>query len=56
VLIVQTLGAPHPEARSRRRRTRTADSPAEPETVPVTRVTVAESDPFEGERDARQWL
>jgi hypothetical protein len=56
VLIVQTLGAPHPEARLRRRRARTVDPPATPETVPVTRVTVAESDPFEDEGAARRWL
>ena len=50
VLIVRTFGAPHPESRLRRRRTKPVTSPANPETVPVTRVTVASSDPFESDR------
>jgi hypothetical protein len=53
---VQTLGAPHPESRLRRRRARAVDSPAHPETVPVTRVTVAGGEPFEDDRAARRWL
>jgi len=56
VLILQTLDAPHPESRLRRRRARPVEPPAHPETVPVTRVTVAESEAFERERDARLWL
>jgi len=56
VLIVQTFGAPHPERRMRRRRTRRVEAPGEPETVPVTRVTVARSEPFDGESAARRWL
>jgi hypothetical protein len=50
------LGAPHPESRLRRRRTRPVDPPAEPETVPVTRVTVARAEPLEAERAAEAWL
>jgi hypothetical protein len=56
VLIVGTLGAPHPEARLRRRRARRVEPPAEPETVPVTRVTVARSEPFDGKPAADRWL
>ena len=56
VLIVQTLDAPHPESRLRRRRARAVESPAHPDTVPVTRVTVARSDRFESEDEARRWL
>jgi hypothetical protein len=56
VLIVQTLGAPHPEARLRRRRARVVSAPASPEAVPVTRVTVAESRPFDDRREAEGWL
>lgn len=58
MLIVQTLGAPNPARRSRRRRRKAepVEPPASPETVPVTRVTVARSTPFEGESEARAWL
>jgi hypothetical protein len=56
VLIVQTLGAPHPEHRPRRRRARRVPPPAPPETVPVTRVTVAESEPFADRKQAERWL
>jgi hypothetical protein len=57
VLILQTLGAPHPGSpRLHRRRARRIDPPAHPETVPVTRATVAGSDPFEDQRDAQRWL
>jgi hypothetical protein len=57
VLIVQTLGAPHPERRRpKRRRAHRVESPGLPETVPVTRVTVARSDPFDGEPAAQGWL
>ena len=55
VLIVQTLGAPHPERRLRRRRARRVE-PGEPESVPVTRVTVAGSEPFDGRPAADSWL
>ena len=55
-MIVQTLGAAHPESRMRRRRTRPVESPAVPETVPVTRVTVASSEPFEDDTSAKRWL
>jgi hypothetical protein len=53
---VETLGAPHPGRRGSRRRARPAPPPAEPETVPVTRVTVARRDPFPSEREASAWL
>jgi hypothetical protein len=56
VLILKTLGVPHPERRAKRRRARRVESPGEPETVPVTRVTVARSDPFDGEAAAQRWL
>jgi len=58
VLIVQTLGVPHP-GRSRRRpkrRAKPVDPPAHPEEVPVTRVTVAQSTPFESDQQASAWL
>jgi hypothetical protein len=57
VLIVQTFGAPHPAKRPRRRRkAKPVEPPAEPETVPVTRVTVAEAKPFESPEAAAAWL
>lgn len=57
MLIVQTFGAPHPAKRPRRRRkAKPVEAPAEPETVPVTRVTVAEAKPFEGAEAATTWL
>jgi hypothetical protein len=55
VLIVKTFGAPHPERRLKRRRARPVE-PGEPETVPVTRVTVARSAPFKAEPEAQRWL
>jgi hypothetical protein len=57
VLIVQTLGVPHPSRRRRpRRRAKPVDPPATPEEVPVTRVTVARSTPFENAEEASAWL
>ena len=40
----------------RRRRARRVESPGHPETVPVTRVTVASAERFEGEPAAGSWL
>jgi hypothetical protein len=57
VLIVQTFGTPHPARRPRRRRkAKPVEPPAEPETVPVTRITVAEAAPFETPGAAAAWL
>jgi hypothetical protein len=58
VLVVQTLGAPHPDRSKRRRprRTRAAESPPQIPDVPVTRATVAQSTPFGDEAEAKQWL
>jgi hypothetical protein len=54
VLIVETLGAPNPGGRLRRRARRVEPGEAEP--VPLTRATVARSAPFRGEREAGSWL
>jgi hypothetical protein len=54
VLIVQTLGAPRPGGR-RRRRPQPVD-PGDPEGVPVTRVTVAAARELDGKREAEAWL
>lgn len=57
MLIVQTLGVPHPSRRRRpRRRAKPVDLPATPEEVPVTRVTVARTAPFEDATEASAWL
>ena len=54
VLIVKSLDAPRPAGRSRRR-PRPVD-PELPETVPLTRVTVAGSERFEERTSALRWL
>lgn len=54
VLIVQTLGAPRPGGRGRRR-VRAVD-PGNPESVPVTRVTVAGGSELAGRSEANAWL
>jgi hypothetical protein len=54
VLIVQTLGAPRPGSRLRRRPARVDPEP--PAEVPLTRATVAHSIPFRGEHEAGSWL
>jgi hypothetical protein len=54
VLIVQTLAAPRPGPRLRRRPARVEPEP--PGEVPLTRATVAHSIPFRGEREAASWL
>ncbi len=59
VLIVQTLGAPHPERRKARRRPRRAkpvESPPPLPEVAVSRVTVVLSTPFDDPVKAKQWL
>jgi hypothetical protein len=57
VLVVQTLGTPHPDRRRRRRRrAKTVESPAELAEVPVARCTVALGTPFGGEQEAARWL
>ena len=54
VLIVQGFGVPKPPGRLQRR-PRPVD-PEEEESVPVTRVTVALADRFEGKAEAEHWL
>jgi hypothetical protein len=59
VLVVQTLGAAHPSQKRRNRgpgRAKKASSPPPVPEVPVTRATVADSKPFEGESEAKAWL
>jgi len=59
VLIVQADQAPGAGARPRRRRRerpRPADPAAEPQAVPVTRVSIVEAEPFAGAEAARRWL
>jgi hypothetical protein len=59
VLVVQTLGAPHPSQKRRKRgpgRAKKASSPPEIPDVPVTRSTLADSTPFAGEAEAKRWL
>lgn len=58
VLVVQTLGAAHPDRGKRRRprRTKAADSPPQIPDVPVTRVTVAAGAQFEERIEAQRWL
>lgn len=59
VLVIQTLGAPHPAQRPGRRRRgklKPVEPPAEPETVPVTRAMVCTGEPFESEQAASEWL
>jgi hypothetical protein len=54
VLIVETIGAPRP-SRRRRRRPRQVD-PAEPGEVPVTRVTVTGAEELPDPEQASAWL
>jgi hypothetical protein len=54
VLIVQTLGAPRPPKRGRRRAH--AVEPSDPETVPVTRATVSGARELKGAAEASAWL
>jgi hypothetical protein len=55
VLVVETSGAPAP--RRRRRRPRQEEAGAEPESLPLTRVTaIRAQEPFDSETDARGWL
>jgi len=56
VLVVQTLGAPAPAAK-RRRRPRKAEPGAEPSPLPLARVTAVRAfAPFESEESAARWL
>ncbi len=56
VLVVQTLGAPAPAAR-RRRRPRRVQSEAEPAALPLARVTAIRAfAPFATEAEAKRWL
>lgn len=55
VLIAQELGAPRPARRGRRRRPRPVE-PGDPGEVPVSRLTVAGSERFQGRVEARAWL
>jgi hypothetical protein len=56
VLVVQTLAAPAPAGR-RRRRPRRAAPEAEPATLPLARVTAIRAfAPFAAEEDASRWL
>jgi len=56
VLVVETLGAPSPPAR-RRRRAREAEPGVEPSPLPLTRVTAVRAfEPFDSEGDAARWL
>ena len=54
MLIVETIGAPRP-SRRRRRRPRQVD-PAEPDEVPVTRVTVTAAEELADPEQASAWL
>jgi hypothetical protein len=56
VLVVETIGAP-PPPRRRRRRQQEADPAAEPDSLPLTRVTVARAEePFDSAEEAEGWL
>lgn len=56
VLVVETLGAPAPPRR-RRRRPRESTPDSTPQTLPLTRVTVVRSaHPFAAENNAARWL
>jgi hypothetical protein len=56
VLVVETLGAPRPPTR-RRRRPRSVDSGDRPAPLPLARATAVRAfEPFEQERDAGEWL
>jgi hypothetical protein len=56
VLVIETLGAPAPPRR-RRRRAREVDKQTPPATVPLTRATVIRAFlPFSSEDEAQRWL
>jgi hypothetical protein len=56
VLVLETLGAPSPPRR-RRRRSREAEPGDLPASLPLTRATaVRASEPFDAEDDATRWL
>lgn len=56
VLVVETVGAP-PPPRRRRRRPQDVDPAAEPDPLPLTRVTVARAEePFDSAEEAESWL
>jgi hypothetical protein len=56
VLVFETLGAPAPERR-RRRRSRGPEAGAPPASLPLTKATaVRASEPFGSEEDAATWL
>ncbi|MFN2612876.1 MAG: hypothetical protein ABR536_05855, partial [Solirubrobacterales bacterium] len=58
VMVVQTLGSPHPDRRKRLRprRTKTVDSPPAIPDVPLTRVTVTTGTSFADQAEAQRWL
>lgn len=56
VLVLETLGAPSP-LRRRRRRPRETDPASPPRTLPLTRATAVRAfEPFDTEEDASGWL
>jgi hypothetical protein len=56
VLVFETLGAPSPPRR-RRRRSREAEPGATPASLPLTRATTVRAfEPFDAEEDAARWL
>ena len=56
MLVLKTLGAPAPPLR-RRRRARRAEADAEPQTLPLTRVTAIRAfAPLESGQAAQRWL
>lgn len=56
VLVVETIGAP-PPPRRRRRRPREAGPSAEPDPLPLTRITIARAEePFGSAEEAESWL
>jgi hypothetical protein len=56
VLVVETIGAP-PPPRRRRRKPKGSDPDAEPNPVPLSRVTVVQAEePLESDAEAERWL
>jgi hypothetical protein len=56
VLVVETTGA-QPPPRRRRRRPKESDAAADPEPLPLSRLTVVRAhEPFEAEDEAQRWL
>lgn len=56
VLVVETLGAPAPPGR-RRRRARPAEPGADPSALPLTRATAVRAfEPFDSDEEAARWL